>query len=158
MLLRMRVTSLARMRAASRPSAPSHVRRFVATPNPTCRTCRPCSINQFSHAVFITIPYTLAVYMVRAFHGEGGGTGSSAEEEASVGRLTGMLAAAASAAQTCTSYPWGLVSDRLGRKPVILTANISAALSMLALGLAPSYAWAIVVRALGGLMTSGNGV
>ena len=36
--------------------------------------------------------------------------------EAAVGSATGMLAAVFCAAQLVTSYPWGMISDRVGRK------------------------------------------
>lgn len=57
-------------------------------------------------------PSQLAVYMVRDFQlASGGDTG-----EGAVGRLTGLLAATFCAAQLVTSYPWGMLSDRIGRK------------------------------------------
>lgn len=65
--------------------------------------------NQLAFAVFLTLPYTLAVYMVRDFEGDKG-------TEGSVGRDTGLLAAAAAAAQCVTSFLWGAVSDSIGRK------------------------------------------
>ncbi len=40
--------------------------------------------NQLAFAVFLTLPYTLAVYMVRDFEGDKG-------TEGSVGRDTGLL-------------------------------------------------------------------
>lgn len=50
--------------------------------------------------------------MVRDFQTQtGGDTG-----EQVVGRLTGLLAATFCAAQLVTSYPWGMLSDRIGRK------------------------------------------
>lgn len=62
--------------------------------------------------ILTTLPFTLAVYMVRDFESRGGAPPS----EATVGRLTGLLAAVFCAAQLVTSYPWGLISDRVGRK------------------------------------------
>lgn len=67
-------------------------------------------------------------------------------------------AAAATGASTMTAYSWGLLSDRYGRKPVILTANAGSAAAMLALGFAPAYKWAIAARVIGGLLASGNAV
>jgi len=66
-----------------------------------------------SHGVYITLPYTLAVYIVRSFLG-------SNADEATVGRLTGVLAGAAAAAQVATSYALGMLSDRIGRKVTII--------------------------------------
>ncbi len=62
--------------------------------------------------ILTTLPFTLAVYMVRDFQAQGG----HPPDEATVGRLTGLLAAVFCAAQLVTSYPWGIVSDRVGRK------------------------------------------
>lgn len=60
-------------------------------------------------AVLTTMPFVVAVYMVRDWQGE------LATEQA-VGKATGLLAAVFCAAQLCTSFPWGLISDRIGRK------------------------------------------
>lgn len=60
-----------------------------------------------------------AVYMVRDFQAAAG----DAASEQAVGRATGMLAATFCAAQLVTSYPWGMVSDRVGRK--VSTAGVS---------------------------------
>lgn len=102
------------------------------------------------------MPFTVAVYMVRAFlaaaaaakadidpsatyhfgnttgaaaglhaglgaagvHVLSGPTavGDGASDEARIGRLTGLLAAAYSFAQFTTSYGWGVFSSRFGRK------------------------------------------
>lgn len=107
--------------------------------------------NQLTQGIYITLPYTLAVYMVRHFEGESG-------TEESIGRNTGLLAATASAAQCMTSFLWGAISDYTGRKPVLMVGNISACLSILALGLAPNYNVAILSRFIGGLFTSSTGV
>ncbi len=43
-------------------------------------------------------------------------------------------------------------------QPVLMVGNISACLSILALGLAPNYNVAILSRFIGGLFTSSTGV
>lgn len=43
-------------------------------------------------------------------------------------------------------------------QPVLMVGNISACISILALGLAPSYNIAILSRFIGGLFTSSTGV
>ena len=43
-----------------------------------------CRFNQLTQGVYLTLPYTLAVYMVRQFEGASG-------NEESVGRNTGLL-------------------------------------------------------------------
>ncbi|KAK9814275.1 hypothetical protein WJX72_003276 [[Myrmecia] bisecta] len=95
-----------------------------------------------------TIPYTISVYMVRRWYQD------RASEER-IGQLTGVLAASASAAQVFTAFLWGVISDHIGRKPVILLGSASAAVSVTILGLAPVYAVAVGARVIGGLL---NGV
>jgi DHA1 family tetracycline resistance protein-like MFS transporter len=53
---------------------------------------------------------------------------------------------------------WGRLSDRVGRRPVLLVGIAGAALSYLAFGLAGSLAWLFVARAINGLMGANIGV
>ena len=61
----------------------------------------------------------------------------------------------ASDLQCLSAYPWGWLSDRIGRKTVIQLGTIATTLSLVGLGSARSYWIAIVVRFLGGLL---NGI
>ncbi|KAK9823826.1 hypothetical protein WJX72_005779 [[Myrmecia] bisecta] len=98
---------------------------------------------QANEGVQITLPYTIAVYMVRDFIGEG--------NEQRVGQLTGVLAACFCFSQFVTSYPWGMFSDRWGRKRLVVMSNMSSMVSVLAFGLSGNYAMAVTARLLGGL-------
>jgi MFS family permease len=62
------------------------------------------------------MPFTLAVYMVRNIEAAKAGGDPAAVSEAVVGRATGILSAVFCAAQLLTSYPLGMLSDRIGRK------------------------------------------
>jgi MFS transporter, DHA1 family, tetracycline resistance protein len=53
---------------------------------------------------------------------------------------------------------WGRLSDRVGRRPVLLVGIAGAALSYLAFGLAGSLTWLFVARAVNGLMGANVGV
>ncbi|KAL4425550.1 hypothetical protein ABPG75_009566 [Micractinium tetrahymenae] len=110
----------------------------------------PLYFTHLNQGILTTLPFTLAVYMVRDFEAEGGRPPS----EATVGRLTGLLAAVFCAAQLVTSYPWGIISDRVGRKPVMIIGNISCVLGVLGFGLAGSYAQAMAARAVGGALNA----
>ncbi len=59
---------------------------FLVVPDRSLRsrTVRVFRFNQLTQGIYITLPYTLAVYMVRHFEGESG-------TEESIGRNTGLL-------------------------------------------------------------------
>lgn len=46
---------------------------------------------------------------------------------------------------------WGKLSDRIGRRPVILLSLVGSTVSYFIFGLAPSYSWLLASRALGGI-------
>ena len=66
----------------------------------------------------------------------------------------GLLAVAAGVPQALFSPFSGLLSDRLGRKPMIVTAFASVAVLSVGAALAPSFAALAVVRFLAGLLGS----
>lgn len=73
--------------------------------------------------VQFTLPFTLAVYMVRDFLSSNSG---SAVGEQEVGRLTGLLGACFNFGQLFSSYPLGQLSDYIGRKVSPMHASIQA--------------------------------
>jgi MFS family permease len=76
-------------------------------------------------------------------------------------KLNQIIAAAASiffVAQFCTAIMWGRISDRYGRRPVLLTGLIGNALSSCLFGLSKNLWWAIGSRALCGIMNGNSGV
>jgi MFS family permease len=73
---------------------------------------------------------------------------------ADVGFWTGTIAAVFSLAECVTAIPWGSLSDRLGRKPVLLMGLICTMLTSLLWGMSNSLPMALFIRALSG---AGNG-
>jgi MFS family permease len=51
-----------------------------------------------------------------------------------LGYHAGMLAAAFCFAQFLTAVPWGMMSDRFGRKPMIIIGTLGSGLGMLVFG------------------------
>jgi MFS family permease len=72
--------------------------------------------------------------------------------EAEIAVWAGMVTSAFAFAEFISGVAWGRFSDRVGRKPVLLTGLAGTALSMLIFGFAPSLPVALLARALGGLL------
>jgi MFS family permease len=64
----------------------------------------------------------------------------------------GMVTSAFTLAEFSTGVLWGRLSDKIGRKPVLLFGLLGTALSVLVFGFAPSLPVALFARALGGLL------
>ena len=73
-------------------------------------------------------------------------------EETKVAIYAGMVTSAFAFAEFSSGVVWGRLSDRIGRKPILLTGLFGTALSMLIFGFAPSLPVALLARALGGLL------
>lgn len=64
----------------------------------------------------------------------------------------GLVTSAFAFAEFSTGVPWGRLSDKIGRKPVLLTGLAGTGCSMLIFGFAPNLPIAMLGRALGGLL------
>jgi len=62
----------------------------------------------------------------------------------------GLLVAAYAGMQFVFAPIWGRLSDRIGRRPVMLMTIAGTSVALLATGLAPSLAWLFAARLLGG--------
>jgi MFS family permease len=67
----------------------------------------------------------------------------------------GLLVSAFALAEASTAMIWGKISDRYGRKPIVLFGLIGVALSSLIFGFAKKYWVALAARVVGGLL-NGN--
>ena len=74
------------------------------------------------------------------------------DDKNQISTYAGMMTTAFAIAEFSTGALWGRVSDKVGRKPVILVALYGTALSMLLLGFAPSIMTALFTRVLAGLL------
>ncbi|RDL35819.1 MFS general substrate transporter [Venustampulla echinocandica] len=106
-----------------------------------CRICEPIA--------FMSIfPYIY--YMIRDFE--------VTNQESEIPVYAGMVTSAFAFAEFSSGVAWGKLSDRIGRKPVLLTGLAGTALSMLVFGFAPNLPVALLARALGGLLNGNIGV
>lgn len=83
-------------------------------------------------------------YMVKDF--------GMTEDNAKISLYAGMVTSAFTFAEFSTGMLWGRLSDKVGRKPILLMGLVGTALSVLVFGFAPSLPVALLARALGGLL------
>ena len=67
----------------------------------------------------------------------------------------GLLVSAYAFGEVLTAVIWGSISDRIGRKPIVLAGLCGVALSCVMFGLAKKYWVALVARLIGGML-NGN--
>ncbi len=73
-------------------------------------------------------------------------------DEKDIGMYVGLIASSFSVAQFLTSILWGHLSDRIGRRPVMLIGLFGNFISMILFGFSQSLGWAIFSRALCGIL------
>lgn len=100
-----------------------------------CRICEPIA--------FMSIfPYIY--FMITSFH--------ITKDEDQVGLYAGLVTSAFAFAEFSTGVFWGRLSDKIGRKPVLMIGLIGTLLSMFVFGFASSLPVALTARALGGAL------
>lgn len=89
-------------------------------------------------------------YMVESFH--------VTNNDGKIALYAGMITSSFTFAEFTAGMFWGRMSDRMGRKPVLVMGLIGTAISMIVFGFAPNLATAMIARALGGLLNGNIGV
>lgn len=75
-----------------------------------------------------------------------------------VGLYVGLVASSFALAQFATNFFWGWLSDRIGRKPVVLTGTLLTAACFVAFGFCKTLWQAVIVQVLTGLVNGNQGV
>ncbi|KAL8947225.1 MAG: hypothetical protein Q9222_006473 [Ikaeria aurantiellina] len=75
-----------------------------------------------------------------------------------VGLYVGLIASSFALAQFATNFMWGWLSDRIGRKPVVLMGTLFTAACFVAFGFCRTLGQAIVVQVIMGLVNGNQGV
>ena len=70
----------------------------------------------------------------------------------------GILISAFSLAEALTGMFWGALSDRVGRKPILISGCVGTMISLVLVGIAPNFWVALAGRALGGALNGNIGV
>ncbi|KAM6504169.1 Major facilitator superfamily domain containing protein [Amanita muscaria] len=84
--------------------------------------------------------------------------GITGGDERKVGYYAGLIQSLFSVMEAMTILQWGRISDRVGRKPVLLIGLAGNALSMLCFGLSRTFWTLVVSRCLCGLLNGNLGV
>ena len=101
----------------------------------------------FANAFALANPFPYAPFMVMTY-------GLTAKRD-EVGFFAGFVLSAFMVGRLLSSYPLGLLSDAVGRRPVIEVGLWSCIVFQLAFGLSPSFGFALATRFL---MGAGNGI
>lgn len=88
--------------------------------------------------------------MIESFH--------ITDDESKISIYAGMLITAFAFAEFSTGMVWGRVSDKIGRKPVLIMGLVGTAISMICFGFSTNLWSAVIARALGGLLNGNVGV
>ena len=75
-----------------------------------------------------------------------------ASNDTQIALYAGMVTSAFTLAEFSTSMMWGRLSDRVGRKPILLFGLFGTGISMTIFGFAQNLQTALLARALGGLL------
>ncbi|PYH99534.1 MFS general substrate transporter [Aspergillus ellipticus CBS 707.79] len=115
---------------------------------PTVQLCL-LAICRVAEPIALTSIFPYSWVMVRDFH---------MADANSASFYAGILVSTFSLAESLTGMFWGGLSDRIGRKPVLISGCFGTLLSLLLVGLAPNFGVALLGRALGGALNGNIGV
>ncbi|KAM9897142.1 hypothetical protein OXX79_007054, partial [Metschnikowia pulcherrima] len=105
------------------------------------------SMIRFSEPISFTSLFPYIYFMIRDFQ--------ITKDASQISRYTGLLAASFAFSQFLCCIHWGRLSDRIGRKPVLLTGLCGSAVSLLVFGFAKNFYVALAARTMAGAL-NGN--
>jgi MFS family permease len=104
----------------------------------------PTALCRLGEPIAFTSIFPYIYYMILSFN--------ISNDERQVAMYAGMVTSAFAFAEFSAGAFWGSLSDKVGRKPILLTGLAGTGISMLAFGFSTSLPMAIIARALGGIL------
>ena len=111
------------------------------------RQILPLLLVQFSQAVQVMMLFPMLVFMVQFY-------GIAGDDHKAVGKYTGILASMFPLTMFLTSFFWGWLSDRVGRKPVVCIGVFAIGTGSILLGFTTNYYMALTIRIVTGLFNN----
>ncbi|KAK4686733.1 hypothetical protein P7C73_g3383, partial [Tremellales sp. Uapishka_1] len=78
--------------------------------------------------------------------------------KANIGRYSGAIESIFAFSSVLFMYQWGKLSDRIGRKPVIIGGLFGLSFSLFIFGISRTFWWAMIARAMGGALCGNSSV
>ncbi|KAA1093720.1 hypothetical protein PGTUg99_023156 [Puccinia graminis f. sp. tritici] len=75
-----------------------------------------------------------------------------------IGFYAGLITSLFAFSQLCTTFWWGVLSDRIGRKPILLSGLIGLSISITSFGVQTSFIGLVVARCFAGIMNGNVGI
>lgn len=123
----------------------------------TTRT--PLPWDQFWIVLFLQLSDPLSSYIIAPFIPQlVRDIGVTRGDESQVGHYVGILQSSYYAVHALTVFHWSRLSDHIGRKPVILTASLALAVSMLSFGLSKTFLGLVISRVVCGAFDSSHSI
>ncbi|KAI9598984.1 major facilitator superfamily domain-containing protein [Syncephalis fuscata] len=99
--------------------------------------------------ISFTVIFPFVYFMIKDFH--------ISDDLKEIGYYAGFLTSSFAVAQFFCNLPWGYLSDRIGRRPVILAGLLGTTICSILFGLSKSFLWALVTRSMSGLLNGNAG-
>ncbi|TDL19280.1 MFS general substrate transporter [Rickenella mellea] len=119
----------------------------------------PLPWKQFSIVLFIQLAEPLTSQVISPFVPQLiRDLGITGGDDAKIGYYSGIMHSVFFIAEAATVLYWSRLSDKIGRKPIILTGLFGLALSMICFGLSTTFWGYIISRSLAGALNGNIGV